>query len=190
MGVSYCSSLKTSLNATQKSLEKHSRRDEAVNMAGAQQMGGLTHVPDDKQVHETRVDDLYPSVLRNGRSTITSVALLARESSDKHSNPMRNYANSVPELQLSPTFDSRQRRKREFIPEDQKDCNYWSKRKRNNEAAKRSRHRRRVEEVLLEGRAVELFRENEKLRATLSAVQYGTTESRCKIGRASCRERV
>lgn len=62
------------------------------------------------------------------------------------------------------------RRKREFIPEEQKDGNYWFKRNRNNEAAKRSRQRKRMEEYLLETRAVQLFHENEKLKAVLSSV--------------------
>ncbi|XP_066507685.1 NFIL3 like protein-like [Hoplias malabaricus] len=64
------------------------------------------------------------------------------------------------------------RRKREFTPEDQKDDTYWLKRSRNNESAKRSRLRRRMEESLLEARAVELLRENEKLKAALSAIHY------------------
>lgn len=46
------------------------------------------------------------------------------------------------------------------------------KRSRNNEAAKRSRERRRMEERLLEERALQLLRENEKLKATLSAINY------------------
>ncbi|KAI5614259.1 nuclear factor, interleukin 3 regulated, member 6 [Silurus asotus] len=64
------------------------------------------------------------------------------------------------------------RRKREFTPDEQKDDNYWMKRSRNNQAAKRSRERRRVEERLLEERALQLLRENEKLRAALSSVNY------------------
>ncbi|MBN3318344.1 NFIL3 protein, partial [Atractosteus spatula] len=68
--------------------------------------------------------------------------------------------------------DSGSRRKREFTPDDQKDSTYWVKRRRNNEAARRSRQRRRMEEFLLETRAVELLRENEKLKAALSAVRY------------------
>uniref|UniRef100_A0AAY4B584 BZIP domain-containing protein n=1 Tax=Denticeps clupeoides TaxID=299321 RepID=A0AAY4B584_9TELE len=61
------------------------------------------------------------------------------------------------------------RKKREFTPEEDKDVNYWLRRSRNNEAAKRSRQRRRVGELLLESRALELLRENERLRAALSA---------------------
>lgn len=64
------------------------------------------------------------------------------------------------------------RRKREFTPEELKDDSYWMKRSRNNEAAKRSRERRRTEERLLEERALQLLRENEKLKAALSAINY------------------
>lgn len=67
------------------------------------------------------------------------------------------------------------RRKREFTPDEQKDCNYWLKRNRNNEAAKRSRQRKRFEGYLLEARAVELQRENEKLKVALSAVNHHNT---------------
>lgn len=113
---------------------------------------------------------LYPKVM----STTTMLSSPSQESGDNTSSPVRLYANSV--LGLNSTFSPkgrlRVRRKREFIPEEQKDGNYWFKRKRNNEAAKMSRQRRRMEGILLEGRANELLRENEKLRATLSAVQY------------------
>lgn len=64
------------------------------------------------------------------------------------------------------------RRKREFTPDELKDSNYWLKRNRNNEAAKKSRQRKRMEEHLLETRAVELQRENDKLKAALSAVHH------------------
>lgn len=73
---------------------------------------------------------------------------------------------AVPSLRAN----SGTRRKRQFTPDEQKDGNYWLKRTRNNEAAKRSRQRKRMEEHLLESRAVELQRENDKLKAALSAV--------------------
>lgn len=61
------------------------------------------------------------------------------------------------------------RRKREFTPDEQKDDGYWLKRSRNNEAARRSRERRRTEERLLEARTGQLIRENQTLKAALSA---------------------
>lgn len=78
---------------------------------------------------------------------------------------------AVPSLRAN----SGTRRKREFTPDEQKDTNYWLKRNRNNEAAKRSRQRKRMEEHLLETRAVELQRENDKLKAALSAVHHHST---------------
>lgn len=67
------------------------------------------------------------------------------------------------------------RRKREFIPEDMKDATYWEKRHKNNEAAKRSREKRRVNDYVLENRLVSLSEENARLRAELLALKlrYG-----------------
>ncbi|RXM95189.1 Tyrosine-protein kinase transmembrane receptor ROR2 [Acipenser ruthenus] len=73
------------------------------------------------------------------------------------------------------TGSSVARRKREFTPDELKDSSYWVKRTRNNEAARRSRQRRRMEEMRLETRAVELLRENEKLKAALFAIRFTDT---------------
>ncbi|KAL6103444.1 uncharacterized protein ACO6RY_02844 [Pungitius sinensis] len=64
------------------------------------------------------------------------------------------------------------RRKREFIPVDKKDEGYWDKRRKNNEAAKRSREKRRVNDMVLEGRVVALLEENARLRAELLALKF------------------
>ena len=50
-----------------------------------------------------------------------------------------------------------------FVPEDLKDNRYWSRRTKNNVAAKRSREARRVKENQIALRAAYLERENEKL---------------------------
>ncbi|XP_052394088.1 nuclear factor interleukin-3-regulated protein [Carassius gibelio] len=67
------------------------------------------------------------------------------------------------------------RRKREFIPDDKKDASYWEKRRKNNEAAKRSREKRRVSDYVMETRLVSLNEENARLRAELLALKlrYG-----------------
>lgn len=64
------------------------------------------------------------------------------------------------------------RRKREFIPQDKKDESYWDKRKKNNEAAKRSREKRRVNDMVLESRVLALLEENAQLRAELLALKF------------------
>lgn len=67
------------------------------------------------------------------------------------------------------------RRKREFIPEEQKDALYWEKRRKNNEAAKRSREKRRINDYVLETHLVALKQENARLSTELMAVklQFG-----------------
>ncbi|KAM7393752.1 hypothetical protein PAMP_020601 [Pampus punctatissimus] len=64
------------------------------------------------------------------------------------------------------------RRKREFIPNEKKDEGYWDKRKKNNEAAKRSREKRRANDMVLEKRVLGLLEENARLRAELLALKF------------------
>ncbi|XP_061568232.1 nuclear factor, interleukin 3 regulated, member 6 [Cololabis saira] len=64
------------------------------------------------------------------------------------------------------------RRKREFIPHDKKDEGYWDKRRKNNEAAKRSREKRRVNDMVLESQVLALLEENARLRAELLALKF------------------
>lgn len=52
------------------------------------------------------------------------------------------------------------RRKREFIPDEKKDAMYWEKRRKNNEAAKRSREKRRLNDLVLENKLIALGEEN------------------------------
>ena len=66
-------------------------------------------------------------------------------------------------------------KQREFTPNYKKDDTYWDRRKRNNAAAKRSREKRRLNDMLLEKRVVQLARENHILRAQVTSVfkSYG-----------------
>ncbi|CAK6445560.1 unnamed protein product [Pipistrellus nathusii] len=63
------------------------------------------------------------------------------------------------------------RRQREFLPEEKKDTVYWEKRRKNNEAAKRSREKRRLNDQALEGRLAAVLQENALLRAELRALR-------------------
>lgn len=94
-------------------------------------------------------------------SILTSSSLLARSLLGRSSAVKRKE---------SPT--SSIRRKREFIPIDKKDEGYWDKRRKNNEAAKRSREKRRVNDIVLEGRVLALLEENARLRAELLALKF------------------
>lgn len=59
------------------------------------------------------------------------------------------------------------RRKREFISDEKKDASYWEKRRKNNEAAKRSREKRRLNDMVLENRVNALNDENVRLKTEL-----------------------
>lgn len=63
------------------------------------------------------------------------------------------------------------RRKREFIPEEKKDNLYWERRHKNNEAAKRSREKRRINDMFLENKLMALGEENACLKSELLSLK-------------------
>ncbi|XP_026180245.1 nuclear factor, interleukin 3 regulated, member 2 [Mastacembelus armatus] len=86
------------------------------------------------------------------------------------------YEESLPLIQGSPARIGRLikpkpnmtcRRKREFISDEKKDASYWEKRRKNNEAAKRSREKRRLNDMVLENRVIALNDENVRLKTEL-----------------------
>uniref|UniRef100_A0A8C3A1K8 BZIP domain-containing protein n=1 Tax=Cyclopterus lumpus TaxID=8103 RepID=A0A8C3A1K8_CYCLU len=64
-----------------------------------------------------------------------------------------------------------QRRRREFIPEEKKDALYWEKRHKNNDAAKRSREKRKMNDYVLEAYLTAMKEENTRLSAELTAIK-------------------
>lgn len=69
------------------------------------------------------------------------------------------------------------RRKREMTPNDKKDAIYWGKRLKNNEAAKRSREKRRLNDLMKDGQLLALSDENARLRAQVLSLQYRSSLS-------------
>ncbi|XP_068277033.1 NFIL3 like protein [Nyctibius grandis] len=63
------------------------------------------------------------------------------------------------------------RRKREFMPDEKKDNMYWEKRRKNNEAAKRSREKRRLNDFAMESQLAALSEENAMLRTELLSLK-------------------
>ncbi|XP_054463681.1 ras-interacting protein RIP3-like [Anoplopoma fimbria] len=87
-----------------------------------------------------------------------------------------SYEESIPSAEGSPNRMGRLpkaktslscRRKREFISDEKKDACYWEKRRKNNEAAKRSREKRRLNDMVLENRVIALNDENVRLKTEL-----------------------
>ncbi|KAL3312675.1 hypothetical protein Ciccas_008731 [Cichlidogyrus casuarinus] len=63
------------------------------------------------------------------------------------------------------------RKQRSFIPDSNKDERYWERRRKNNEAAKRSREKRRQNDVLMEKRITQLKVENDQLRREVNELR-------------------
>ena len=59
-----------------------------------------------------------------------------------------------------------------FVREDLKDVKYWARRKKNNNAAKRSRDARRIKENQIAMRAAYLAKENSTLREEMTKVRH------------------
>lgn len=85
------------------------------------------------------------------------------------SNPAEVPVDLTAALKAKDIFPAR--KQREFIPDSKKDESYWDRRRRNNEAAKRSREKRRLNDMVLETRMLELTKENALLRAELVALR-------------------
>ncbi|XP_022093089.1 protein giant-like isoform X2 [Acanthaster planci] len=76
------------------------------------------------------------------------------------------------EASLSST--KKTKRKRSQLPDDMKDETYWERRRKNNEAAKRSRDARRAKEDQIAIRAALLEQENMRLRIEVAALKEET----------------
>ena len=66
---------------------------------------------------------------------------------------------------------SMSRRERKFVPEMRKDESYWLKRRKNNEAAKRSREKRRLNDMVLNDKVQQVTQENNELKKELEAIK-------------------
>ena len=78
---------------------------------------------------------------------------------------------SIPKDSMSNISHTQPRAKREFVPDNKKDEQYWSKRHKNNISARRSRIKRKTMEKLMEHRMVELEQENIRLKYELKALK-------------------
>lgn len=105
----------------------------------------------------------------NSNTNVNMEPMSPRSSSPMSDNMQSNYDMAGNHLPRKDLFS--QRKQREFIPDNKKDESYWDRRRRNNEAAKRSREKRRFNDMILEQRVVELSKENHILKAQLTAIK-------------------
>ncbi|KAK2888869.1 hypothetical protein Q8A67_014244 [Cirrhinus molitorella] len=98
-------------------------------------------------------------------SILTSSSMLAR-SFLIHPRGLEDQESSDTDSRIS------LRRKRESIPVEKKDDGYWDKRKKNNEAARRSREKRRINDKVVENKVLALLEDNARLKAELLALKF------------------
>lgn len=103
----------------------------------------------------------------SGVSISCTQPLLVADITDHDSTPPLGAQDSGSSGQLTPG----QRRRGRSLPEELKDEAYWERRRKNNEAAKRSRDSRRAKEDEIAMRAALLERENMQLRIQVAALK-------------------
>ncbi|XP_052745831.1 transcription factor ces-2-like [Bicyclus anynana] len=87
--------------------------------------------------------------------------------------------NGIPSL--TPCDESRRRGEKRPIPSEMKDEKYFERRRRNNQAAKKSRDARRMREDQIAWRACLLEQENASLRAHVNALRQETLALRALL---------
>ncbi|KFD64923.1 hypothetical protein M514_22866, partial [Trichuris suis] len=99
-----------------------------------------------------------------------------------HSDPARvilqphshSFSSSRQAFRFCGELPKAQRKERRPIPEDKKDQCYYEKRKRNNEAAQRSRYNRKLREDSMALQVLVLEKENSILRAQVNCLREET----------------
>jgi len=109
------------------------------------------------------------SMSTGSSGSLTSTQSIAMSTSLPTTPSPTGLTNTIGGASASSVFNTR--KQREFIPDNKKDESYWDRRRRNNEAAKRSREKRRISDLVLEQRVLELSRENALLRAELYSLK-------------------
>ncbi|KAK0394233.1 hypothetical protein QR680_000640 [Steinernema hermaphroditum] len=92
----------------------------------------------------------------------------ARPDAANHSMMVDSSSGSSEES-VSPSPSNESSSRRQSLSD--KDDTYWERRKRNNDSAKRSREKRRLNDIVMEQRLIELSQENSRLKNALEA-QY------------------
>lgn len=116
--------------------------------------------------------------------SVVSELIYDQNSNDAYSEFRKKMLDSVRRSNEGTNIKMRRVSKSPGLPTstmDEKDAAYWERRKKNNEAAKRSRDARRAKEDEMAIRAAFLEQENLKLKYELVALRNETAKLRCMI---------
>ncbi|XP_071788737.1 uncharacterized protein [Asterias amurensis] len=126
------------------------------------------HTDDDKLSYSDEEDGMCTSDSSNGLDPFANC-------SDQTLTLIQRRA---AEASLSASKSKKTKRKRNQLPDDLKDQTYWERRRKNNEAAKRSRDARRAKEDQIAIRAALLEQENMRLKIEVAALKEETIKLR------------
>ena len=112
-------------------------------------------------------------------STTCTTPVPTSPTSPNGADPATPTPSAAPAAPTSTQTPSRKRGR--ILPDEQKDQAYWERRRKNNEAAKRSRDARRAKEDEIAIRAAFLEQENLKLRVEVAALKNETAKLRCML---------
>ncbi|CAL1526863.1 unnamed protein product [Lymnaea stagnalis] len=147
-----------------------------------------------QQHHQSHHSRRYPSPSAMSQQQPSSASCLSpppRDTADhiNHSTTPSPFPTSASASSLAPTLvsstssygHSNSRKRPRSLPDEQKDAAYWERRRKNNDAAKRSRDARRAKEDEIAIRAALLEQENLKLRVEVAALKSETARLKCML---------
>lgn len=109
---------------------------------------------------------------QDNSASFTEEAVSILTSSSMLAHSFLIHPRGLTDKESSDTDGSSTRRKRAFTPTEKKGDSYWDKRKKNNDAARRSREKRRVNDMVVENKVLALLEDNARLKAELLALKF------------------
>lgn len=141
---------------------------------GSSRPNGGSHTPLSINTDDNSLCRTASNASANGNGLLPMALSSGQMASDSKRDSMSSRS-SVSECSdpssTTPNGQGSNRRRGRILPEDLKDEAYWERRRKNNEAAKRSRDARRAKEDEIAIRAALLEQENMKLRIEVAALK-------------------
>ncbi|RWS28075.1 protein giant-like protein [Leptotrombidium deliense] len=164
---------------TQKRSQETRRKTHVLNPSAIQSMNNSQGSLNPKSPNGSESYEMVASV--NGLETGQSSSRLSDDSS-QISNGGTSSGGEGDGRSTTPVNGTQSTRKRgKPLPNEMKDDAYWERRRKNNEAAKRSRDARRAKEDEIAIRAAFLEQENMKLRVEVATHKSEIAKLRCMI---------
>ena len=165
---------------------QHSANDESMSMTNGTKSPLAPHGGDIIGVNRNSTSPLVIATTSNGGKCMTLAASdfekhFANQDRKRQQQQQTDLLNGIGTDCHRPGSSNGSAKKRGRNGEEIKDEAYWERRRKNNEAAKRSRDARRAKEDEIAIRAAFLEQENLKLRFELANLKNETAKLRCMI---------